>query len=106
MQDKERKPNLSMLLAIKGLQPLEANSYSEVIDEKDGTVFIRRVYFYNDDWCRVFQVKRSDVPESAYVPDRTTPVSLAEINSLIYETYEKTSSKRVYSRTKHKWVNI
>ena len=83
MQDKERKPNLSMLLAIKGLQPLEANSYSEVIDEKDGTVFIRRVYFYNDDWCRVFQVKRSDVPEGSYEPDRTTPVSFAEISELI-----------------------
>lgn len=88
--DKRAKPTLSLLLAIKGVQPYEPNSYSEVVKEDGNVVTIRRVYFYNEAWSRTFIVPRNLIPEDEYVPDRTTPVSLKEVFSITKGKWTKT----------------
>lgn len=88
--DKRVKPTLSLLLAIKSVQPYEPNSYSEVVKEDGNVVTIRRVYFYNEEWSRAFIVPRNLIPEDEYVPDRTEPVSLKEVFSITKGKWTRT----------------
>lgn len=90
-EDKQNKPTLSLLLAIKDIQPYEANSYSEVVKESGNVVTIRRVYFYNEEWSRTFIVHRVLIPESEYVPDRTTPIPFSETLEMMSDSIGETS---------------
>lgn len=89
--DYKEKLSLSVLLAVKGLQPYEANSYSEVVKESGNVVTIRRVYFYNEEWSRTFIVHRVLIPESEYVPDRTTPIPFSETLEMMSDSIGETS---------------
>lgn len=105
-EDRRNKPTLSLLLAIKGIQPYEANSYSEVIKEAGNIVTVQRVYFNNEEWSRTFIVPRTLIPEDEYVPDRTEPAPFTESSNLINETPQKVSRSKAFSFAKDEWVDI
>ena len=87
MQEKAReKLSLSVLLAVKGLQPLEANCVDRVVKTDKTYVYIRR--WYNDDYAchRDFTIPKGSISQ--------------------YEYYEETPPEKVFSTTKGKWISV
>ena len=79
MQEKAReKLSLSVLLAVKGLQPLEANCVDRVVKTDKTYIYIRR--WYNNDYAchRDFTIPKGSISQ--------------------YEYYEETPPEKVFSR--------
>lgn len=83
MTETKQRPTLSVLLAIKGLVPLEADCADRVEVDTADTLVICRYYQGNPEFCR-----RIKLPAGAVKP---------------YE-YEEMPFRREYSFSKKKWL--